>query len=97
MIKGFILNEFAEIFCDKVGRIVLNDNRVVNNFEVRVNEGVYTLEFLIPDDISELRRLSLEDHQGEIIASNVVELPPINTTTRFRYVLTFSSLITGGL
>lgn len=86
MITEYTRNNLVENYHNQVTSIRLNDETIVNDFLInQVVVDVYSIEFDVPREIKEIKKLEV---MGEaIILSKIKLFVPIETDTRFKYML----------
>ncbi|MDZ5760279.1 hypothetical protein RAK27_16700 [Carnobacterium maltaromaticum] len=86
MITEYTRNNLVENYHNQVTSIRLNDETIVNDFLInQVVVDVYSIEFDVPREIKEIKKLEV---MGEAIVLSKIKLfVPIETDTRFKYIL----------
>lgn len=86
MITEYTRNNLVENYHNQVTSIRLNDESIVNDFLInQVVVDVYSIEFDVPREIKEIKKLEV---MGEAIVLSKIKLfVPIETDTRFKYML----------
>lgn len=86
MITEYTRNNLVEHYHNQVTSIRLNDETIVNDFLInQVVVDVYSIEFDVPREIKEIKKLEV---MGEAIVLSKIKLfVPIETDTRFKYML----------
>lgn len=86
MITEYTRNNLLENYHNQVTSIRLNDETIVNDFLInQVVVDVYSIEFDVPREIKEIKKLEV---MGEAIVLSKIKLfVPIETDTRFKYML----------
>ena len=86
MITEYTRNNLIENYHNQVTSIRLNDETIVNDFLInQVVVDVYSIEFDVPREIKEIKKLEV---MGEAIVLSKIKLfVPIETDTRFKYML----------
>ncbi|CAD5898080.1 hypothetical protein R6Z02_01435 [Carnobacterium maltaromaticum] len=86
MITEYTRNNLVENYHNQVTSIRLNDETIVNDFLInQVVVDVYSIEFDVPREIKEIKKLEV---MGEAIVLSKIKLfVPIETDTRFKYML----------
>jgi hypothetical protein len=91
MVTNFTLNNLANNFRNMVAGVVLNSDIEITNFELnQVSANVYTLQFLVPNGVQEIRQLQLQDNEQRQLASYNLFVQ-IATNANFKYVLTIEN------
>jgi len=91
MITAEGLNQIATNFKSLVKEVLLNGTIGVEDFVLEEVTGqVYTLEFDVPNGVTNLARLEILDVDNQVIASNDLFLS-IDQDARFKYILKFTS------
>ncbi|CAD5900533.1 MULTISPECIES: hypothetical protein [Carnobacterium] len=86
MITEYTRNNLVENYHNQVTSIRLNDETIVNDFLInQVVVDVYSIEFDVPREIKEIKKLEV---MGDAIVLSKIKLfVPIETDTRFKYML----------
>lgn len=85
MITEFGKNKVVQSYNESISKIRLNETIIVETFDVKSSIGdTLTIEFIVPDDISQISKLETLDTDNNVLSVSSLYVS-ISNDTRFKY------------